>query len=65
MGVATVICHLKEKLKIISAPIPTDKGQEQSSLRVVQWLLITALDLRSILTRFLFPLVKMQKTTVQ
>ena len=27
-GVATAICHLKEKLKIISAPRPTDKGEE-------------------------------------
>ena len=41
IGVATAICHLKEKLKIVSAPIPTDKGQEQSSLRVVQWLLMS------------------------
>ena len=28
IGVAIVICHLKEKLKIISAPRPTHKGQE-------------------------------------
>ena len=27
-GVATAICHLKEKLKIISTPRPTDKGEE-------------------------------------
>ena len=51
-GVATAIFHLKEKLKIISAPRPTDKGDEliTTGFPVVTNKYRTALDLPPILT---------------
>ena len=52
IGVATAICHLKDKLKIISAPRPTDKGDEliATGFSVATSKYHTALDLPSILT---------------
>ena len=52
LRVATAICHLKEKLKIISAPRPADKGEEliTTGFPVATNKYHTAIDLPSILT---------------
>ena len=61
IGVAIVICHLKEKLKIISALRPTHKGQEfiTPGCPLAANKYHSALDFPSISSMFSFP-AKMQ-----